>query len=146
MTNALLCMISRFTDSTASRSDLYCTDGRPTTYSYLNMQASAPQKKVEEKPTAERPARAQEPSARISMRAVSALEIASVFVSVIIISWAIVPLQPWRRWVAVLPALLAMALMINSQRARGESPREVGLGAQHFFRALRLLAAPTLVA
>ena len=103
-------------------------------------------KKIEEKPAAERPAPAQEPSARISMRAVSALEIASVFVSVIIISWAIVPLQPWRRWVAALPALLAMALMINSQRARGESLREVGLGAEHFFRALRLLAAPTIIA
>ena len=110
------------------------------------MQASATPKKIEEKPTAERPARAQEPPARISMRAVSALEIASVIVSVIIISWAIVPLQPWRRWVAALPALLAMALMINSQRTRGESLREVGLGAEHFFRALRLLAAPTLIA
>src|SRR6266511_3377434 len=44
------------------------------------------------------------------------------------------------------PALVAMALMINSQRARGESLREVGLGAEHFFRALRLLAAPTLIA
>jgi membrane protease YdiL (CAAX protease family) len=110
------------------------------------MQTSATPKKIEEKPTAERPAPAQEPSARISMRAVSALEIASVFLSVIIISWAIVPLQPWRRWVAALPALLAIALMINSQRARGESLREVGLGAEHFFRALRLLAAPTLIA
>src|SRR5262245_12649002 len=132
--------------STGSGSDMYCSDGQPTTYLYLSMQASAPQKKIEEKPTAERPAPAQEPTARISMRAVSALEIASVFVSVIIISWAIVPLQPWRRWVAALPALLAMALMINSQRARGESLREVGLGAGHFYRALRLLAAPTIVA
>jgi membrane protease YdiL (CAAX protease family) len=110
------------------------------------MQASAPQKKFEEKPAAEEPAPVLEMSARISMRAVSALEIASVLVSVIIISWAIIPLQPWRRWVAALPALLTMALMINSQRARGESPREVGLGAEHFFRALRLLAAPTLIA
>jgi membrane protease YdiL (CAAX protease family) len=110
------------------------------------MQASAPGKKIEEKPIVEQPAPDREPSARISMRAVSALEIASVFVSVIIISWAIVPLQPSRRWVAALPALLAMALMINSQRARGESLGEVGLGADHFFRALRLLTAPTLIA
>jgi len=62
------------------------------------MQASAPQKKIKEMTAAERPAPDREPSARISMRAVSALEIASVFASVIIISWAIVPLQPWRRW------------------------------------------------
>jgi CAAX prenyl protease-like protein len=125
---------------------LYRTDGQPATYLYMSMQASAPPKKIEEIPTAEQPAPAREPSARISMRAVSALEIASVFVSVIIISWAIVPLQPSRRWVAALPALLAMALMINSQRARGESLREVGLGAGHFYNALRLLAAPTIVA
>jgi len=110
------------------------------------MQASAPQKKIEENPVAGQPVQARDLTARISMRAVSALEIASVFISVIIISWAIVPLQPWRRWVAALPALLAMALMINSQRARGESPREVGLGTENFLRALRLLAAPTLVA
>jgi membrane protease YdiL (CAAX protease family) len=123
---------------------------RPTLKAFMaaciNTQASALQKKIEENPAAEQPAPARGPSARISMRAVSALEIASVFVSVIIISWAIVPLQPYRRWVAALPALLAVALMVNSQRARGESRREVGLGAEHFFRALRLLAAPTIVA
>jgi membrane protease YdiL (CAAX protease family) len=112
----------------------------------INAQASALQKNIEEKSAPEQPAPAREPASRISMREVSALEIASVFVSVIIISWAIIPLQPWRRWMAALPALLAMALMINSQRARGESLREVGFGAEHFFRALRLLAAPTLIA
>jgi membrane protease YdiL (CAAX protease family) len=111
-----------------------------------SMQASAPQNRIGVKPAAERHAPAREMTVRISMRAVSALEIASVFVSVIIISWAIIPLQPWRRWAPALPALLAMALMINSQKARGESPREVGLGFEHFFRALRLLAAPTLIA
>ncbi|HEY7180744.1 MAG TPA: CPBP family intramembrane glutamic endopeptidase [Blastocatellia bacterium] len=85
-------------------------------------------------------------SARISMRAIGALEIASVFVSVIIISWAITPLRPWGRWAPALPAFLALALMIYSQWTRGESMREVGLGGENFFRALRLLAAPTFVA
>ena len=80
------------------------------------------------------------------MRAVSALEIASVLVSVIITSWAIIPLQPRQQWLTALPALFAMALMINSQRVRGESLRDVGLGAEHFLRALRLLATPTLAA
>src|SRR5262245_16665882 len=120
---------------------------RPTHNLFILEHASvSASKKDRRKTDCGTPAPAQEPTARISMRAVSALEIASVFVSVIIISWAIVPLQHWRRWVAALPALLAMALMINSQRARGESLREVGLGAEHFFRALRLLAAPTLIA
>jgi membrane protease YdiL (CAAX protease family) len=110
------------------------------------MHASAPEEEIEEKSSAKRPAPAGEMSARISMRAVSALEIASVFVTVVIISWAITPLQPWPRWVATLPALLALALMINSQRERGESLQEVGLGFEHFFRALRLLLPPTLIA
>jgi len=110
------------------------------------MQASAPEKEGEEKSSAERTVPAREMSARISMRAISALEIASVFVSVIIISWAIIPLRPWGRWAPALPAFLALALIINSQRTRGESMREVGLGGENFFRALRFLAAPTFVA
>lgn len=80
------------------------------------------------------------------MRAVTALEIASVLVSVIITSWAIIPLQPRRQWLMALPALFAIALMINSQRVRGESLGEIGLGAGHFSRALRLLFAPTVIA
>jgi membrane protease YdiL (CAAX protease family) len=113
---------------------------------YLNMHAPAPKEEIEEKSSANRPFPVGEMSAQISMRAVSALEIASVFVSVIIISWVITPLQPWRRWMVFLPALLAMGLMINSQRERGESLREVGLGRENFFRALRLLAPPTIIA
>jgi membrane protease YdiL (CAAX protease family) len=110
------------------------------------MSASAHEEEIEEKSPLKRPAPAGETSALISMRAIGAIEIASVFVSVMIISWVITPLQPWRRWVATLPALLALALMINSQRVRGESLREVGLGFEHFFPALRLLAPPTLFA
>src|SRR5262245_28830349 len=108
------------------------------------MHASAPEEEIQEKSSAKRPAPPGEFRALISMRAVSALEIASVFVTVMIISWAITPLQASPRWVAALPALLAIALIINSQRERGESPREIGLGFEHFFRALRLLAAPTI--
>jgi CAAX prenyl protease-like protein len=110
------------------------------------MHASAPEEEIEETLSAKRPAAAGEPIAHISMRAIGAIEIASVFVSVIIISWVITPLLPWPRWVSTLPAWLALALMINSQRQRGESLREVGLGFEHFFRALRLLAPLTLIA
>ena len=110
------------------------------------MHASAPEEEIEEKSSAKRAGPAGEAAARISMRAVSALEIASVFITVLIISWVITPLQPSRRWVAALPALLAVAMMVNSQRERGESPRELGLGFENFLRALRLLAAPTLIA
>ena len=110
------------------------------------MQALAPKKQIEARPAEARPAPAQEPSARISMRAVSALEIGSVLTSVIITSWALIPLQPRQQWLVVLPALFALALMINSQRVRGESLRAVGFGSEHFSSALRLLATPTLVA
>jgi len=106
------------------------------------VQALAPQHNIEEQP----PAPTQEPTAKISLRAVTALEIASVLVSVIITSWAIIPLQPRQRWLATLPALLAIALMINSHRVRGESPREIGFTTRHFRRALRLVMTPTLIA
>ncbi|MGH9766710.1 MAG: hypothetical protein ACREAB_04680, partial [Blastocatellia bacterium] len=95
------------------------------------MQALAPNHNVEEKPAEERPAPAQEPTAQISLRAVSALEIASVLVSVFITAWAIIPLQPGQRWLTAVPALLAVALMINSRRVRGESLRAVGISAEH---------------
>ncbi|HEY8462155.1 MAG TPA: CPBP family intramembrane glutamic endopeptidase [Blastocatellia bacterium] len=110
------------------------------------MRASTPEREIEEKASAKQPAPAGERGALISLRAVGAIEVASVFLSVIIISWVITPLHPWRRWVAALPALLALALIINSQRERGESPREVGLGFEHFLRAMRLLAPPTVIA
>ncbi|MBO0862010.1 MAG: CPBP family intramembrane metalloprotease [Chloracidobacterium sp.] len=110
------------------------------------MQASTSRKESEEKSSVDQGVPDKEMSARISMRAVSALEVASVFVSVIIISWAIIPIRPWERLAPALPAFLALALMINSQRTRGESLRQVGLGGEYFFRALRLLATPTLVA
>jgi membrane protease YdiL (CAAX protease family) len=80
------------------------------------------------------------------MRAVTALELASVLISVIITTWAIIPLQPRQRWLTALPALMGIALIINSQRVRGESLREVGLSAERFPSALRLLAAPTILA
>lgn len=109
------------------------------------MQALAPKHDIEQQPPAPA-APAQAPVAQISLRAVTALELASVFVSVIITTWAIIPLQPRQRWLTAAPALLAIALMINSQRVRGESLREVGFSAEHFSRALRLLAAPTILA
>jgi membrane protease YdiL (CAAX protease family) len=92
------------------------------------------------------PTPTQESAAQISLRAVTILEIASVLVSVFITVWVIIPLQLDQRWFSAVPALLAIALMINSHRVRGESWREIGFTTQHFWRALRLLAAPTLIA
>ena len=83
--------------------------------------------------------------AHLSLRTVTALEIASVITSVLITAWLIVPLQPFNRWLVPLPALLALALMIYSHRLRGESLRDLGFTARHFGRALLLLAIPMLI-
>ena len=105
------------------------------------MRALAPQHDIEEQP-----APAREPVAEISLRGVTALELVSVMASVIITAWGIIPLQPRQRWLMAVPALLAIALMVNSQRVRCESAREIGLSFDHFTRAFRLVMGPTLVA
>jgi membrane protease YdiL (CAAX protease family) len=84
-------------------------------------------------------------SAHVSLRTVTALEVASVIISVLITAWLIVPLLPFNRWLLPLPALLALALMIYSHRLRGESLRDLGFTTRHFGRALLLLAIPMLI-
>jgi membrane protease YdiL (CAAX protease family) len=96
--------------------------------------------------TKKQPAPTQEPAAQLSLRAVTILEIASVLVSVFITVWAIIPLQLDQRWFSAVPALLAIALMFNSHRVRGESWREIGFTTRHFGLALRLVVMPTLIA
>lgn len=79
-------------------------------------------------------------------RVVCGLEVASVVSSVLLTTWGIVPLLPRQRGVMALPLLLALALMINSHRQRGEGLAQIGLTLKHFGAALRLLLIPTLVA
>ncbi len=82
----------------------------------------------------------------VSLCAVTALEVASVVFSVLITVWAILPMHPPQPWMAGMPAVLAIALMVNSHRVRGETLRELGFTTNHFIRALRLLVLPTLLA
>jgi Type II CAAX prenyl endopeptidase Rce1-like len=82
----------------------------------------------------------------ISLRAVTALEVASVVFSVLITVWGIIPMHPPQPWMAAIPGSLAVALMINSHRVRGETLRELGFTTKHFIRALQLLVLPTLLA
>lgn len=105
------------------------------------MQAIAPKPKIEEKL-----APAAEPAAQISLRAVAGLEVASVVASVFLTVWLIIPLQPQQRWLTAIPGLLALALVINSHRVRGEHFSEIGFSRRHFGRAFRLVAPPTLLA
>jgi membrane protease YdiL (CAAX protease family) len=84
-------------------------------------------------------------AARLSLRAVTALEIASVIISVLVTVWAIVPMRLNHRWLELVPGMLALALMINSHRLRGETLRELGFTAQYFGRALLLMLLPMLI-
>lgn len=105
------------------------------------MQAFATKPRIEEKvvPVAE-------PAARVSLRAIAGLEVASVVASVLITVWLIIPLQPQQRWLTAIPGLLALALVVNSHRVRGERFSEIGFSRRHLGRALRLVALPTLLA
>ena len=84
--------------------------------------------------------------ARLSLYAVTWLEIVSVLGSVLLSVWALVPMYPQSRWPVLLPAALAGWLIFNSQRLRGESWRDVGFRAEGFGRACKLLALPVLLA
>lgn len=105
------------------------------------MQAFAPKPKIEEKLASDA-----EPAAQISLRAVAGLEVASVVASVFLTLWLIIPLQPQQRWLTAIPGLLALALVVNSHRVRGERFSEIGFSRRHFGRAIRLVALPTLLA
>src|SRR5262249_46453071 len=89
----------------------------------------------------------QEPDvAQPSLHAVTGLEIVSGISTCLLTTWALIPLQPRHQWLVAIPGLLAIGMMINSHRVRGESPSELGFTLQHFIRGLRLVLVPTLVA
>ncbi|HKZ02497.1 MAG TPA: hypothetical protein VJ180_09675, partial [Pyrinomonadaceae bacterium] len=53
-------------------------------------------------------------------------EILSVSVSCLLGEWAIRPLAPGRSWLVIVPALLALGIMLLSHRERHESLRDIG--------------------
>jgi membrane protease YdiL (CAAX protease family) len=83
--------------------------------------------------------------ARLSRRAVAALEIISVISSVLITAWVLNPLQLNQRWLEALPGILALALMMYSHWLHGETPQVLGFTGKHFFQALRLIILPMIV-
>jgi membrane protease YdiL (CAAX protease family) len=72
-------------------------------------------------------------------RSLAAWEIASLVSSVIVAEWAVLALAGFSKLWLVVPVALALALMIYSQRARGESWRELGWRFDNFGRALIVL-------
>lgn len=84
-------------------------------------------------------------STRMTLRTVSGIEVAAVFTSILISLWFVVPLFPENRGLVIVPGLLALGLIFYSERVRGEGLEELGLTFSNFSRAIRLLAAPTLL-
>lgn len=84
-------------------------------------------------------------NAQVSLRTVTLLEIASVISSVLLIAWILNPLQLPRRWPEVIPAVLALLLMLYSHRLHGEKAADLGFTTRHFGRAVKLLCLPMLV-
>lgn len=82
----------------------------------------------------------------IQDRSLALWEILSVSVSCLIGEWTITPLAPGNSWLVLIPALMALALMILSHWERNESLRDIGFRLDNFFAAARLVVIPTLVA
>ena len=73
-------------------------------------------------------------------------EIASVVTSCLIAEWAVLVFIGRNKAIMAIPVGLAFALMLYSHRERGESLRDIGLRADTFLAACRLLLIPTALA
>lgn len=85
-------------------------------------------------------------SNEISGRTLAAWEIVSVVVSCLIAEWVVLAFVGRSKLVLAVPVALAVALMISSHRAYGESGRDVGFRWDNFVAAVKLLLLPTLAA
>ena len=79
-----------------------------------------------------------------SPRMIALLEVISVTMSILLTVWAVLPLQLNQRWLVAGPGLLALVLIVYSQRVRGETPSDLGFSRRHFGKALSLLLIPML--
>lgn len=73
-------------------------------------------------------------------------EIVSVTSSFLIAEWMVLPFAGNSKIVAAIPLGLALALMLFSHRAYGETAREIGWRLDNFWQAARILLLPMLVA
>ena len=74
------------------------------------------------------------------------LEISFVVLCVLVAEWAVLPLFGRSYAAGLVPVGAAFAFMLLSQRARGETAREVGWRIDNLGRALALLLPPMLAA
>jgi membrane protease YdiL (CAAX protease family) len=73
-------------------------------------------------------------------------EIVSVTSSFLIAEWMVLPFAGNSKLVAAVPLGLALALMLFSHRAYGETAREIGWRLDNFWQAVRVLILPMLAA
>ena len=76
----------------------------------------------------------------------AAWEIDSVVVSCLIAEWVVLAFAGRNKLLLAIPIALALALMLFSHRAYGETARELGFRFDNFLVAARLLVIPTLIA
>jgi membrane protease YdiL (CAAX protease family) len=83
---------------------------------------------------------------RIGDRALAAWEIVSVVISCLIAEWVVLAFVGTNKLVLAIPVALALARMLFSHRAYGESARDLGFRFDNFLAATKLLILPTLAA
>jgi membrane protease YdiL (CAAX protease family) len=86
------------------------------------------------------------PGKQISGRTLALWEIVSVVVSCLIAEWVVLAFVGRNKLVLAIPIALALALMICSHRAYGESLHDIGFRSDNFVAAGKLLILPTLAA
>lgn len=82
----------------------------------------------------------------ISDRAIAAWEIVSVVVSCLIAEWVVLAFAGPNKVLLGIPIALALALIVFSHRAYGESPRDIGFRWDNFTPASKALILPTIAA
>ncbi len=82
----------------------------------------------------------------VSEKTLALWEIVSVTSSFLIAEWMVLPFAGNSKIVAAIPLGLALALMLFSHRAHGETAREIGWRLDNFWQAARVLILPMLAA
>ena len=85
-------------------------------------------------------------AAFINDPALAVWEVASVISSAVIAEWLIVSAAGFSKLIIAIPVTLAFGLMMFSHAVRNESLRDLGFRWDEFFRALKLLLIPTIIA
>lgn len=79
-------------------------------------------------------------------RSLALWEIVSVVTSCLIAEWVVLGFAGNRKLIIAVPVLLALGLIVYSQRERGETLRDIGFRSDNFLDCCRLLILPTAAA